>query len=219
MKHSCRRADNHLNIFEGVRRNPWFFFVQAVTLGGQIAIVFVGGEAFQTARLPPAMWGWSMLFGLVTLPLGVLLRLLPDWVPAAAWRALTGGVRMLLGLRKQRLRDHDEEEARRARGRGTSWHRRILTRMGIKRRQVQQEELSAVDDAEGGVEGESDNNAAGTFDLEAAIDAARYGTSDPAAGFEVHPDTLKEDPVLDLGVRPESVPPSQDPCLGRYMGL
>ncbi|CAI6099418.1 unnamed protein product [Clonostachys chloroleuca] len=75
---NCRRADNHLNIFEDSHRNPWFWFVQAVTLGGQMTIIFVGGEAFRTSRLDGRMWGWSILFAIITWPLGVILRFIPD---------------------------------------------------------------------------------------------------------------------------------------------
>ena len=75
---SCRRSDNNLNIFTGVHRNPWFIMVQLVTWAGQIAIIFKGGDAFQTAPLTGAQWGWTFLFGALTLPLGAAIRCIPD---------------------------------------------------------------------------------------------------------------------------------------------
>ncbi|KAL6352567.1 hypothetical protein LRP88_13032 [Fusarium phalaenopsidis] len=75
---NSRRSDNRLNLFKGVLKNPWFIFVQVVTLAGQIVIASFGGEAFQTVRLSGAEWGWSILFGLLTLPVGVAIRLIPD---------------------------------------------------------------------------------------------------------------------------------------------
>lgn len=52
--------------------------VQAFTIGGQVAIVMAGGPAFQTEPLTAAQWGWTLLFGLLTFPVGALLRLIPD---------------------------------------------------------------------------------------------------------------------------------------------
>ena len=52
--------------------------VQLVTLTGQIVIIFKGGEPFQTEPLTGAQWGWSLFFGVLTLPLGAAIRSIPD---------------------------------------------------------------------------------------------------------------------------------------------
>jgi Ca2+-transporting ATPase len=47
-------------------------------IGVQILIVFVGGDAFQVTRLGGREWGISLALGLVSLPLGAIIRLLPN---------------------------------------------------------------------------------------------------------------------------------------------
>lgn len=69
-------------------RNTWFVLVQDVTIGGQVIIVLKGGEAFHTAPLDAAQWGWSIFFGILTIPIGALIRTLPDRVVLAASRKL-----------------------------------------------------------------------------------------------------------------------------------
>ena len=44
----------------------------------QILIVFVGGAAFQVTRIGGREWGISLALGFVSIPLGALLRLIPN---------------------------------------------------------------------------------------------------------------------------------------------
>ncbi|KAJ2959856.1 hypothetical protein NQ176_g11089 [Zarea fungicola] len=100
-QHNCRRVDNKLDIwYQGVLRNPWFIGVQCLTLAGQFIIIFKGGEAFDTKPLTGTQWGWSMLFGILTIPLGALIRQVPDrWVlrfflaVKSAFMTVTGPIR------------------------------------------------------------------------------------------------------------------------------
>ena len=55
-----------------------FLAVQAITLAGQIVIIFKGGDAFQTRPPTGAQWGWTILFGALTLPIGAAIRTIPD---------------------------------------------------------------------------------------------------------------------------------------------
>lgn len=84
-------------------------FVQVVTLAGQIIIVFFGGEAFQTVRLSGAEWGWSILFGLLTLPVGVVIRLIPD----SLVHKLSVALEYCLHIKSSRrpVGDHEHEAA------------------------------------------------------------------------------------------------------------
>ncbi|KXN93300.1 Calcium-transporting ATPase 2 [Leucoagaricus sp. SymC.cos] len=75
---NCRRLDRNLNIFEGVLKNQYFIGITLIEIGVQILIVFVGGAAFQTTRLPGREWGISLALGFGSLPLGVLVRLMPN---------------------------------------------------------------------------------------------------------------------------------------------
>lgn len=47
-------------------------------VGGQILIVEVGGSAFQVTRIGGRDWGISLVIGLLSIPLGVLVRCLPS---------------------------------------------------------------------------------------------------------------------------------------------
>lgn len=49
-------------------------------MGGQILIVFVGGAAFQIAKKDQSggMWGIALVLGFLSIPIGVLIRLIPD---------------------------------------------------------------------------------------------------------------------------------------------
>ena len=73
-----RRLDNKLNIFEGVLKNYWFIGINAIMIGGQIMIVFVGGKAFQVVRIDGAQWAICILCALPCLLWAVLLRCIPD---------------------------------------------------------------------------------------------------------------------------------------------
>lgn len=75
-----RRLDNHFNIFEGITKNLYFFIISLIMCGGQVLIVLVGGDVFQIAPQgqTPAMWGYAIVLGLLSIPVGVVIRLIPD---------------------------------------------------------------------------------------------------------------------------------------------
>ncbi|PKX94280.1 putative P-type calcium ATPase [Aspergillus novofumigatus IBT 16806] len=75
---NSRRIDNGLNIFEGIFRNRWFIGIQFIIVGGQILIIFVGGQAFSVKPLVGYQWGVSLILGVISLPVGVIIRLIPD---------------------------------------------------------------------------------------------------------------------------------------------
>lgn len=58
---------------------PFYVILIAFSeIGGQVLIVFVGGAAFQVTRIPGREWGISLALGIVSIPLGALVRLMPD---------------------------------------------------------------------------------------------------------------------------------------------
>lgn len=78
-----RRLDNKLNIFEGLTRNYFFIVINLIMIGGQVLIIFVGGQAFRVTRLDGKEWGMSIGLGAISIPWGAAIRLLPDsWVMA-----------------------------------------------------------------------------------------------------------------------------------------
>ncbi|KAK6380637.1 plasma membrane calcium [Exophiala oligosperma] len=77
-QYNSRRLDNHFNIFEGVLKNWWFMGIQVIIIGGQCLIMFVGGQAFSINRINGAQWGYSIVLGALSMPIAVIIRLLPD---------------------------------------------------------------------------------------------------------------------------------------------
>ncbi|KAG6877777.1 hypothetical protein C0993_003978 [Termitomyces sp. T159_Od127] len=75
---NCRRLDKKLNVFEGMLKNRYFLGITLIEIGVQILIVFVGGDAFQVTKLKGREWGISLALGIVSVPLGALIRLLPN---------------------------------------------------------------------------------------------------------------------------------------------
>ncbi|KAG6888833.1 hypothetical protein C0995_005708 [Termitomyces sp. Mi166 len=75
---NCRRLDKKLNVFEGILKNRYFLTITLIEIGVQILIVFVGGDAFQVTKIGGREWGISLALGVVSLPLGALIRLLPN---------------------------------------------------------------------------------------------------------------------------------------------
>ncbi|KAI9790260.1 MAG: hypothetical protein M1816_005285 [Peltula sp. TS41687] len=73
-----RRLDNKFNIFEGLQRNYFFMIIALIMVGGQVLIIFVGGRAFQVKPLNGAQWGISILLGAISIPMAVIIRLIPD---------------------------------------------------------------------------------------------------------------------------------------------
>lgn len=64
----------YLVIFLGVISNS----SRSVELGVQVLIVFVGGAAFQVTKIGGREWGISLALGFVSIPLGALIRFIPN---------------------------------------------------------------------------------------------------------------------------------------------
>lgn len=97
---SNRRLDNHFNIFEGILNNPYFMGISAFLCGAQVLIIFVGGAAFSIKGDPPqtaGMWAVALIMGFLSIPIGMLIRLIPDSfierVLLAVWNATPDFVR------------------------------------------------------------------------------------------------------------------------------
>ncbi|KAH7161406.1 hypothetical protein EDB81DRAFT_784682 [Dactylonectria macrodidyma] len=80
-----RRLDNKFNIFEGLTKNWFFIGISAIMCGGQVLIVFVGGDAFQIAKdgQSGTLWAIAIVLGFISIPFGVIIRLIPDKVMLA----------------------------------------------------------------------------------------------------------------------------------------
>jgi Ca2+-transporting ATPase len=80
-----RRLDNKFNIFEGLFKNWFFIGISAIMCGGQVLIIHVGGAAFKISKggQTGAMWGIAIFLGFLSIPVGVIIRLIPDQIVAA----------------------------------------------------------------------------------------------------------------------------------------
>ncbi|KAF6827811.1 Calcium-transporting ATPase 2-like protein 2 [Colletotrichum musicola] len=235
-QHNCRRVDNKLNIwYQGVLRNPWFIGVQCATVAGQMVIIWKGGQAFDTKPLTGPQWGWSMLFGILTIPLGALIRQVPDEWVYAFFQALKKGflavVRCFAKLLPSRWRKKAEEEVDDM-GAAESW---VLQTGAALLRPMNYEwgtntpppgsrlagRVSSIPAAQrealvrAAKAGTGDNE----IDVPQLIENARYAKVELSYGLEVHPGTSKEDPILltSIGVDGKKCPPSQDPEILRYL--
>lgn len=93
---NCRRIDSKLNVFHNITKNRFFMFIFFLCVGLQCIIVNFGGAAFQVTQVDGIAWAISICVGLLALPIGVIIRLIPDealsWVfmfnPAARQRYL-----------------------------------------------------------------------------------------------------------------------------------
>ncbi|KAF2972502.1 hypothetical protein GQX73_g1046 [Xylaria multiplex] len=80
-----RRLDNKFNIFEGVHRNKFFIGITLLMVGLQVAIIFVGGTAFEIKPINGTQWAICVVSAFLCLPWAILIRLFPDeWFAAVA---------------------------------------------------------------------------------------------------------------------------------------
>ncbi|CAK7267885.1 plasma membrane calcium [Sporothrix epigloea] len=80
---NSRRLDNRFNILEGLLQNWFFIIISVIMIGGQVLIIQVGGLAFNIAPegQSATMWGYAVGLGFVSIPVGALIRCIPDaWV-------------------------------------------------------------------------------------------------------------------------------------------
>jgi Ca2+-transporting ATPase len=89
-----RRLDNKFNIFEGITKNWIFIAISIVMCGAQVLIIFFGGAVFNIPDEGQSAvhWGTALVLGAISLPIGVIIRLIPD--------------SLLLALVPNRIREH-----------------------------------------------------------------------------------------------------------------
>ncbi|KAJ6068345.1 uncharacterized protein N7446_005382 [Penicillium canescens] len=93
---NCRRLDNKFNVFEGMFRNYWFLGINAVIVGGQIMIVFIGGQAFRVTRLSGILWAVCLICAVGCMPWAMILRMVPDHRFALFFNAVVGSISLVM---------------------------------------------------------------------------------------------------------------------------
>lgn len=80
---SARCTSFNLNFFEHLFRNYYFLAIAGLIGGCQVLIMFIGGSAFSVTRQTGPMWATALICGMLSLPWGVVIRIIPDeWVLA-----------------------------------------------------------------------------------------------------------------------------------------
>jgi Ca2+-transporting ATPase len=74
---NCRKLGNELNIFSRFFANYIFIVIFFITIFVQILIVEFGGLFTQTTHLHFSEWLFCLIVGALSLPIGLLLRLIP----------------------------------------------------------------------------------------------------------------------------------------------
>ncbi|GJC92986.1 calcium-translocating P-type ATPase [Colletotrichum higginsianum] len=210
---NCRRVDNRFNVLEGVQQNPWFMLVQSVTLAGQIIIIFFGGEAFHVVPLTATQWGWSILFGVLTIPVGIGIRLIPDWILFKSW-----GFCFFFLSRFKRHRSRETQNA------GHGLVSSVIRKMW-RHKKSSGEDSENVHTTIGHAKDVADsqqlhNLSAGVtrneVDLQSWVESAKHGVPESFPGIQLHPETRKDDAVL-VDLRKTGMPPSQHPSLCQFV--
>ncbi|KAI9343497.1 cation transporting ATPase, partial [Obelidium mucronatum] len=75
---NARRIDSSINVFRGITSNPPFFIIFAIIVASQCIIIEFGDIVFKTHHLNAGQWLACLLCGSLTLPWGMMLRLIPD---------------------------------------------------------------------------------------------------------------------------------------------
>lgn len=74
-----RIKGENLNFFSHLFRN-WYFVEITLLIGSmQVVIMFVGGAAFSIKSQTGAMWVTAIVCGMLSLPVGAFIRIIPNW--------------------------------------------------------------------------------------------------------------------------------------------
>ncbi|CAG8470029.1 4094_t:CDS:2 [Funneliformis mosseae] len=74
---NCRRLDHKLNVLKGALANKFLIIIFFIMVIGQALIVQFGSAAFQATRLNIIQWLICVGFGFLSIPVGVIIRLIP----------------------------------------------------------------------------------------------------------------------------------------------
>ncbi|OMJ26336.1 Calcium-transporting ATPase PAT1 [Smittium culicis] len=74
---NCRVLGSEVNPFKGITKNKYFLMVVVGTIIAQILLIEFGNNVFQTKSLSALQWLYCVGIGLLSLPVGLALRLFP----------------------------------------------------------------------------------------------------------------------------------------------
>ena len=73
-----RLCPQNVGFFRHITRNYWFINITLMISILQVLIMFYGGPAFSVVKQTPAMWIAALVSGYSMIPLGIVLRVIPD---------------------------------------------------------------------------------------------------------------------------------------------
>ena len=76
-EYTSKNLGDNWDVFSTIPDNPIFIAVSLVTVALQVMLIEVGGEFMQTSPLTGSQWLITILLGLISVPVGVLMRFIP----------------------------------------------------------------------------------------------------------------------------------------------
>ena len=105
---NCRRIDSQLNVFENIHKNYFFIGIFIGSAIVQVILVQFAGVAFKTIPMTWEYWLASVLIASLTLPIGIIIRLLPSWDGCVVFgKSLAVPDNDRVVMTKERLQWHD----------------------------------------------------------------------------------------------------------------
>ena len=74
---NCRSLNRDLNFFKGLHRNYWFLGIILIEVSFQVLISYKGGAAFSVTPMQGREWAITIIGGIISWPVGLLIRLIP----------------------------------------------------------------------------------------------------------------------------------------------
>lgn len=108
-----RLTKTNLDFLQDLFRNGYFIAIMVLIGGCQILIMFFGGAAFSIAHQTPAMWTTAIVLGSLSIPVGILVRIIPDeWVLKIFPSRVFRGIKYIVTLEFRHSSDkrHYEDE-------------------------------------------------------------------------------------------------------------
>jgi magnesium-transporting ATPase (P-type) len=76
-EYTARNLFDEINPFRGIHKNRLFLSITAITVILQLMLVEVGGEFIKTSPINGEQWGFSILFGFLSIFVGMAMRFIP----------------------------------------------------------------------------------------------------------------------------------------------
>jgi len=76
-EYNSKSIHSDWDVFSSIPSNFIFIGVTIATVGLQVMLIEVGGDFIKTSPLTIEQWGWCILFGFISVPIGILMRFIP----------------------------------------------------------------------------------------------------------------------------------------------